>query len=128
MLCKTELREGNYVLANLLIGCSLFSEAIVKLNSLDSDSVSLEIDYPDSEYIEEETVSYDFLQPILLNKEWRTVLNVNFEYPSYIKYVHELQNWYFWNNKKKEIDSSSVQKTGGDNLPNNCLEKLISFK
>lgn len=28
----------------------------------------------------------------------------NIKYPGWIKYLHELQNWYYWEHEKKEID------------------------
>ena len=41
--------------------------------------------------------------PIPLTEEWLLKLPSNLIYPKWIKYLHELQNWYYWNNEKKEL-------------------------
>lgn len=43
------------------------------------------------------------LEPIPLTDEWRMKLSVATDYPKWIRYVHELQNWYFWNHNKNEL-------------------------
>jgi len=42
--------------------------------------------------------------PIPLTEEWLLKLPKGLEYPDWIKSVHELQNWYYWNNNKKELE------------------------
>lgn len=42
--------------------------------------------------------------PIPLTEEWLLKLPSNLTYPKWIKYLHELQNWYYWNNEKKELE------------------------
>lgn len=41
--------------------------------------------------------------PIKLTEEWLDKLPGGLEYPKWIKYVHDLQNWYYYNNQKQEI-------------------------
>jgi hypothetical protein len=40
---------------------------------------------------------------IPLTEEWLIKLPIDLIYPIWIKYLHELQNWYYWNNEKKEL-------------------------
>lgn len=44
------------------------------------------------------------IKPIPLTEEWLLKLPSNLIYPKWIKYLHELQNWYYWNNEKKELE------------------------
>lgn len=41
--------------------------------------------------------------PIKLTEEWLLKLPKGLIFPEWIKSVHELQNWYYWNNDKKEL-------------------------
>lgn len=43
------------------------------------------------------------IEPIPLTEEWLLRLPNELIYPEWIKYLHELQNWYYWNNEKKEL-------------------------
>ncbi len=48
----------------------------------------------------------DKCKPIPLTVEWceRMKNNANKSpFPDWIKYVHEAQNWYYWNNNKTEL-------------------------
>ena len=49
------------------------------------------------------TEDIDYLIPIPLTEEWLLKLPKKLIYPNWIKYLHELQNWYYWNNEKKEL-------------------------
>lgn len=43
-------------------------------------------------------------EPIPLTEEWLLKLPKDLKFPNWIKYVHVLQNWYFYKNKcKKEL-------------------------
>ncbi len=44
-----------------------------------------------------------YFKPIPLTEEWLIRLPKGFEYPDWIKFVHDLQNWYYYNNNKKEL-------------------------
>jgi hypothetical protein len=41
--------------------------------------------------------------PIPLTEDWLIRLPKGFEYPDWIKFVHDLQNWYYYNNNKIEL-------------------------
>lgn len=41
--------------------------------------------------------------PIPLTEEWLLKLPEGLKFPEWIKSVHELQNWHYWNNNKKEL-------------------------
>lgn len=45
----------------------------------------------------------DKYEPIPLTEEWLLKLPKNIKFPEWIKSLHELQNWYYWNNNKKEL-------------------------
>ena len=45
----------------------------------------------------------EYIKPIPLTEEWLLKLPKKLTYPTWIKYLHELQNWYYWNNEKKEL-------------------------
>ena len=47
---------------------------------------------------------YSQLKPIPLTEEWLKKLPKNLKLPKWIKYVHQAQNWYYWNNKQKELE------------------------
>jgi hypothetical protein len=42
--------------------------------------------------------------PIPLNEEWLLKMGFEEKYPEWIKFVHELQNWYYYNHNKKELE------------------------
>lgn len=42
-------------------------------------------------------------EAIPLTEEWLEQAPKGLVIPEWIQYVHELQNWYYWNNKKIEI-------------------------
>lgn len=56
-------------------------------------------------------VSNEVVKPIRLNEEWLSKLPYDLkllDIPEWIKYVHQLQNWYWINNKcKKELTFKS---------------------
>jgi len=125
MINPSELRPGNYVSIGLAVGCERFGETILKLREINGGHVCYVIDYPDSDSLEDESSGIDSLHPVPLNGVWKNLLNVTFEYPSWIKSVHELQNWYYWNNEKRDLDSSKVPMSEGDNVAAEHLEELL---
>lgn len=118
-----ELRKGNYVFTNGFLS----DGTIVKINSIKNDIMGFTIDSPNSEFLEEEysKLEWGSIFGVPLNKKWKELLGVNFEYPHWIKYVHEIQNWYYWTHKKTELDTSRIPMTEGDNVKENCLEELL---
>ena len=48
--------------------------------------------------------SFDELVAIPL-KDDSVKLNSKIKYPKWIQYLHELQNWYYWENNKKELET-----------------------
>lgn len=47
--------------------------------------------------------SFEELMPVPLNDAILERIDEKFKYPKWIMYVHELQNWYYWNYEKKEL-------------------------
>lgn len=47
--------------------------------------------------------SVDEIEPVPVTTQWLAEFGVSEEFPSWIKWVHELQNWYFWKHEKSEI-------------------------
>ena len=50
---------------------------------------------------------YHTLNPIPLTSDWLIRMKDNKNkstFPDWIKYVHEAQNWYYWNNNKTELN------------------------
>ena len=123
MVGKEELRPGNYIFAETYSGY----KTIIRINSIKDDSIAFTMDYPNSDCLEEEysMLEWESTLPIPLNKKWKELLGVDFNYPQWIKYVHELQNWYYWTNGKKELDTSRIPMTEGDNVHLNHLEELL---
>jgi len=48
-------------------------------------------------------VDWNNIKPIPITEEWLLKLPKNIKFPEWIKSLHELQNWYYWNNNKKEL-------------------------
>jgi hypothetical protein len=46
---------------------------------------------------------YEDLEPIPLS-ELFFKQGKKIKYPDWIRYIHELQNWYYWNNNKTELE------------------------
>lgn len=46
----------------------------------------------------------EWCKPIPLTEEWLLKLPNNFIYPKWITFVHDLQNWFYYNNQKKELE------------------------
>ena len=47
--------------------------------------------------------SYAGLQPIPLSEISLAGMNKKIAHPKWIQFLHELQNWYYWENGKKEL-------------------------
>lgn len=41
---------------------------------------------------------------IPLTEEWLEKFPKGLELPKWIKFVHQAQNWYYWNNEQKELE------------------------
>lgn len=48
-------------------------------------------------------VTYEKIEPIVLTTEILAASGVFFKPLPWIKYVHELQNWFYWTNNKQEL-------------------------
>ncbi|HUS01612.1 MAG TPA: hypothetical protein VMY77_07790 [Chitinophagaceae bacterium] len=48
--------------------------------------------------------SFEELMPIPLSDISLKYLDKKVKYPKWIQYLHELQNWYYWENEKKELE------------------------
>jgi hypothetical protein len=65
-----------------------------RVEPFEDDIITTEIQY----------ASYEDLEPVPLSNEWIKRFNKKVSYPKWIQYVHELQNWYYWENEKKELE------------------------
>ena len=52
--------------------------------------------------------SADEIAPVPITSEWILIHGRDLNYPVWIKYVHELQNWYFWHHEKTELLPSNA--------------------
>lgn len=64
-----------------------------RVEPFEDDKIANEISY----------TSYKELIPIPLT-EFQDKLDKKIKYPGWIQFVHELQNWYYWNNGKRELE------------------------
>ena len=48
--------------------------------------------------------SFEELVPIPLTDPSLTKPDKKIKYPGWIQYLHELQNWYYWENEKRELE------------------------
>lgn len=112
MIHAEELRIGNRVLwkpnfsnSNILIQVEIISVLQDKVGYIHSqlehrsepfedDMVTKEIPY----------ASFGELLAIPLTEPSLTELTKKINYPKWIQYLHELQNWYYWENGKKELE------------------------
>ena len=112
MIHAEELRIGNRVFwkphfsnSNVLIPVEITSVLQDKVGYIRShfehrvepfedDVITKEIPY----------ASFEELIPIPLTETSLKKLNKKIKYPKWIQYVHELQNWYYWDNEKKELE------------------------
>jgi hypothetical protein len=48
--------------------------------------------------------SFEELLPIPLSENVLQMTAVKIKYPKWIQYLHELQNWFYWENEKRELE------------------------
>jgi len=48
--------------------------------------------------------SFEELMPIPVSDIWLEKISKKIPSPKWIKYLHELQNWYYWENEKRELE------------------------
>lgn len=114
MIPQNELRIGNFIYwdphfskSNIYIRIHVEVAALLpdkigyikahvehRVESFEDDIITKEILY----------ASYEDFEPVSLTNEWTNRLNKKIKYPEWIQYVHELQNWYYWNNERKELE------------------------
>jgi hypothetical protein len=88
----TELRIGNWY-------NSVKFNQPVQLTAEDIYDLVARSDGADiSHYISE------MFEPIELNEEWIEKFPKGLKLPKWIRYVHQAQNWHYWNNQQKELD------------------------
>ena len=49
------------------------------------------------------TLYISLIEPIPLDEKWLKKFPKGLVLPNWIKYVHQAQNWYYWNNQQKEL-------------------------
>lgn len=114
MIKTSELRIGNRVYWNPRF---VQSNATIELMQIEitailtdkigyvSPMIELRVEPFEDDLLTKET-PYEPLEeinPIPLTEEWLQKFPSELKYPTWIKYVHELQNWYFWNHDKHEL-------------------------
>ncbi len=85
-----ETRVGNKVSYNGVVYCLL--------------CVSIDEPFLDNSKFFAGEITWKNLKGVCIEEEWLkdTIKGIN--YPKWIKYLHELQNWYYWTHKKKELE------------------------
>ncbi|MGI8581802.1 MAG: hypothetical protein ACR2KX_06395 [Chitinophagaceae bacterium] len=48
--------------------------------------------------------SFEELMPIPVSDIWLEKISKKLPSPQWIQYLHELQNWYYWENEKRELE------------------------
>ena len=112
MIPVNELRIGNRVLWNAKLLQTNLPQQLpqIEVTEIHRDKIGyvpLHLEYRmeffDDALIAEEK-HYELLEeikPIPITKELLLQLPKKIKYPDWIKYLHELQNWFFWQNKKE---------------------------
>jgi len=93
---STELRIGNLVYD--------VSDRVEIIESVFSGTLKVFVHSLSKETLSEVLLSD--IKPIPLTEEWLLRMKDNDNktaFPDWIKYVHEAQNWYYWNNNKTEL-------------------------
>ena len=115
MIKANELRIGNWVFWNpnfihqhLTIELMVLEVTAILHDKIGYTSVNIE---NRSEPFEDDLITTDTLyksleelQSIPLTDDWLKKLPAKINYPHWVKYLHEFQNWYYWNNDKKEAE------------------------
>jgi hypothetical protein len=92
MIKATDLRIGNYIL-----------DSEVKPFYFQVEEIRKHVGYELWAIYRQGSIKAKEVEGIPLTEEWLMKLPSNLTYPKWIKYLHELQNWYYWNNEKKEL-------------------------
>ena len=79
-----ELRIGNYAMGN-------------KPFAVDANHIAMAYNHEIAQN------GHERFKSIPLTEDWLIRLPKGFEYPDWIKFVHDLQNWYYYNNNKIEL-------------------------
>lgn len=113
MINQYELRPGNFVYWNPHFEDSNFDARVHvevaallpdklgyirshvehRVEPFEDDIITTEIPY----------AAYEDFEPIPITAEWLKRLNEKISYPKWIQFVHELQNWYYWENNKTDL-------------------------
>lgn len=115
MIQANELRIGNllYWNPNFVHQHLTIQLMVIEVTAILNDKISytpVNLEYR-VEPFEDDLITTDTnykllgeLQPISITEEWLKRLPKKIKYPKWIQHVHELQNWYYWNNEKKELE------------------------
>lgn len=112
MIHIEELRSGNRVFWNpgLITTNMLIQVEITSLWPGRAGYIRSHLEHR-AEPFEDELVTTEIpsakpeeLEPIPLTAIFMEKLATSLKYPDWIKYVHELQNWYYWSQGKKELE------------------------
>lgn len=112
MIHAEELRTGNRVFwkpdfssTNVLIQVEIItvlqdkagymqSHLEHRVEPFEDDVITKEIPY----------ASFEQFMPIPLDETTLNNFDNKISYPEWIQYLHELQNWYYWEHEKKELE------------------------
>ena len=111
MIHAEELRIGNRVFwkpqlsnTNVLIQVEIITVLHDKVGYVRSHLEHRVEPFEDDEMTKETPyASFEELMPIPL-ADASLKFGKEIKYPKWIKYLHELQNWYYWENGKKELE------------------------
>jgi hypothetical protein len=112
MIKAEELRIGNRVYwkphfsnSKLLIQVEITSVLTDKVGYIQSHLEHRVEPFEDDMITKEVTyASFEELLPIPLTEEILKKTGVKIKYPGWLKSLHELQNWYYWENGKKDME------------------------
>jgi hypothetical protein len=114
MIRKEELRIGNKVYwkpdftnTNLLIEVEITSVSDNKAGYIQSHLEHRVEPFEDDLLTAKVPhATFEELEPIAVTGNFLKRIDEKINYPKWIRYLHELQNWYYWNNGKKELEIS----------------------
>lgn len=111
MIHAEELRIGNRVFwkpgfssTNVLIQVEITAVLQDKVGYVRSHLEHRVEPFEDDLVAKEQYASFDELVPIHLSDP-SLKFNKEPKHPKWIQYLHELQNWYYWDNGKKELET-----------------------
>lgn len=111
MMTPHELRTGNRVYwrpnisnTDILIKVEIVSVLQDKVGYTPSHLEHRVEPFEDLKTNNHQCAAFAELEPIPIDKIFLDKLNTKVSYPEWIRYVHELQNWYYWQHEKRELE------------------------